>query len=200
MSLQAAIEKSQRWLPQCASLIDGISFLTTDRARIAASLYHLSIEHYTGIHVLVKCDVIGSAFALFRSQFEAYVRGAWYQWCANETQVTDFLCDRTPPKLGTMIENLEKKDTYGGGSLTRMKNEVWPNLNGFTHGGMIQVRARSTGDEIVQSYKPEHTASLLVSSATLSLLAGVGIALVADNDVLANKLREAHMSVYDNVL
>ena len=200
MPNQTAVEKSARWLSQCRSLIDGLSFSTTDRARIAASLYHLSIEHSTGIHVLVKHDVVGSAFALSRPQNEAYFRGAWYQLCASEKQVSDFLRSGTPPKFGKLLEDLEKKDPYCGDSLARMKNEVLHNLNDFTHGGTIQVKARNTRDEIVQRYKPEHIAGLLASSAVSALLAGVGIAFVADDTILANKLLNAYTSVYGNVL
>ena len=200
MPNQTALDKSARWLSLCTSLIDGFSFSTTDRARIVASLYHLSIEHYTGIHVLVKHDVVGSAFALSRPQNEAYFRGAWYQLCASEKQVSDFLRGGTPQKFGKLLEDLEKKDAYRGDSLMRMKNEVLRNLNDFTHGGAIQVKARNTPDEIAQRYKAEHIADLLASSAVSALLAGVGIASLADDTILANKLLDAYTSVYGNVL
>ena len=195
MPNQTALDKSARWLSPCTSLIDGFSFSTTDRALIVASLYHLSIEHATGIHVLVERDVVGSAFALSRPQNEAYFRGAWYQWCASEKQVSDFLRDGTPPKLGKLLEELEKKDAYRGGSLTRIKTKGLRNLNDFTHGGATQVNARNTSDEIVQRYKAEHIADLLASSAVSALLAGVGIASLAEDTILANKLLKGNRPV-----
>ncbi len=196
MPLSAAVEMSEGWMAKCASLVDGVTFPATNGARVSVSLHHLCIEHHTGIHTLVDHGVFGSAFALLRPQFEAYVRGAWYHFCADERHVNKFLKGGDPPPIGTLIEELETKGAFDSGSLGRMKAQVWSNLNDFTHGGAIQVKARITRDEIIQSYKPKHIAGLVTSSATLALLAGVGIAAVADNDALATGLRDAYRSVY----
>ena len=197
MPLSAALEKSENWMVKCASLIDGVNFTTNNRSRVSISLHHLCIEHHTGIHTLVDQTVFGSAFALFRPQFEAYVRGAWYQLCATEAQVTKFLNGNNPPPINTQIADLESKGGFDGGSLSRMKAQVWNNLNDFTHGGSTQVKARNTREEVVQSYKPEHVAGLLTASATISLLAAVGIAAVVENDSLAVTLRDAYRSAYE---
>jgi hypothetical protein len=79
-----------------------------------------------------------------------------------------------------------------------MKAQVWSNLNDFTHGGAIQVKARNSRDEIISNFKPHHVSGLLGSSATLSLLAGVAIASLASADVLANELRNAYRAVYES--
>lgn len=196
MPLEDALSRSERWMIQCSALVDGISFPTTNRALVSVSLHHLCIEHHTGIHTLADHHVFGSAFALFRPQFEAYVRGAWYHLCAPETGASDFLRGAEPPRMDTMIQQLERTEAFDEGTLRRMKSETWRNLCDFTHGGVIQVKARNTGDEIIQSYKPEHVAALLTSSATLSLLAGVAIAAVVEETLLANKLRNAYHSIY----
>jgi hypothetical protein len=111
--------------------------------------------------------------------------------------LTQFLKGSDPPPINVQIAGLESKGGFDGGSLSRMKAEVWNNLNDFTHGGATQVRARNTRDEVVQSYKPEHVVGLLTSSATLALLAGVGIAAVIDNDALAVRLRDEYRAVYE---
>lgn len=197
MPLSSAIARSETWMVKCAALIDGVTFTTSDRARVSVSLHHLCIEHHTGIHTLVDQGVYGSAFALFRPQFEAYVRGAWYHFCASEIQVNKFLKGNDPPKINIQIAGLEAKGGFDAGSLSRMKAQVWNSLNDFTHGGATQVKARNTRDEVVQSYKPEHVFGLVTSSATLALLAGVGIAAVTDNDTLAVNLRNEYRSVYE---
>jgi hypothetical protein len=182
---------------KCAALIDGVTFIASDRARVSVSLHHLCIEHHTGIHTLVNQGIYGSAFALFRPQFEAYVRGAWYHFCASEALVNKFLKGNDPPPINIQIANLEAKGGFDAGSLSRMKTKVWNNLNDFTHGGATQVKARNTRDEVIQSYKPEHVVGLVTSSATLALLSGVGIAAVIDDDALAVSLRDEYQSVYE---
>jgi hypothetical protein len=199
MPLSASLERSERWMIKCASLIDGVSFINTHRARVSISLHHLCIEHHTGIHTLVDQAVFGSAFALFRPQFEAYVRGAWYYFCATESNVSKFLKGSDPPPINIQIAELEAKGGFDACSLSRMKAQVWNNLNDFTHGGATQVKARNTRDEVIQSYKSEQVAGLLTASATLSLLAGVGIAAVVEDDALALSIRDAYRSVYETV-
>jgi hypothetical protein len=195
-ALEDAIDKSKRWMEQAHSLIDGRSFPTSDRNRVAVSLFHLCIEHHQGIHTLVDHGVIGSAFALVRPQLEAYVRGAWFAVCATDVDVARFLRDEGPPRIGILIENLEEKEAYKSGSLRRMKAELWDTLCGLTHGGYIQVLARNREDEIVQRYLLPHITGLIKASPILSYLACVGMAAVLDEQPLAAKMREAHQAIY----
>lgn len=182
---------------KCAALLDGVTFLTSDRLRTSVSLHHLCVEHYSGIHTLVDQGVYGSAFALFRPQFEAYVRGAWYNVCATDGQLRKFLNGNDPPRIDAQIADLEDLGGFDGGSLSTMKAQVWSNLNDFTHGGATQVKARNTRDEVVQSYKSEHVVGLVSASATLALLAGVGIAAAINDDALAVRLRDGYRAAYE---
>lgn len=190
MSISLALAKSESWMIRCASIIDGVSFATTKRNRVATSLYHLCIEHHTGIHTLVDNNVYGSAFALFRPQFEAFVRGAWYHRCASDKQIEKFLNGGEPPRIKDQIDSLEALDGFSGGYLKGIKDKALNNLNDFAHGGAIQVKARNTRDEVVSCYKAEHVTVIVTASVTLSVLAAVGISAVAGDDVLANKLWE----------
>jgi hypothetical protein len=194
--LEDAIQKSKRWMEQAALLTDGLSFPTSDRNRVAVSLYHLCLEHHQAIHTLVDHGVIGSAFALVRPQLEAYVRGAWFAACATNRQVARFLKNEDPPKIGVLIEDLEKRAAYKDGSLRRMKAELWDTLCGFTHGGLIQVLARNKDDEIAQRYNLPHITALIKASPILSYLACVGMARVLDRQPLAATMREAHQVIY----
>ncbi len=190
MPISPALTKSKSWMIRCASIIDGVSFQTSNRNRVAVSLYHLCIEHHTGIHTLVDNNVYGSAFALVRPQFEAFVRGAWYHRCASDNQIDKFLRGGEPPPIKEQIETLEALDGFSGGFLKGIKDNAWKNLSDFTHGGAIQVKARNTTDEVVSRYKSEHVAGIVSMSVTLSLLAAVGISAVAGDDMLATKLWE----------
>lgn len=182
---------------KCVSLVNTLTLSSGNRVRVAAALHQLSVEHYTGIHVLVSTGVYSAAFALYRPQLEAYVRGAWYHRCATEEQVQGLIAGEEPPGFKAQIVALEETVLFETGSLLRLKEMTWRNLCDFTHGGTIQVKVRaSTLREIGKDFKVEHVASLLTASATTALLAGVGLAAVAENDPVAIKLQAAFNAIY----
>ena len=98
-------------------LLDGVDFETSNRSRISVSLLHLSIEHQKGIHVLVGNNVIGSAFALLRPQFEAYVRGLWYNRCSTEKDLEKFISGNEPPRINDLISSIEETQGFTHGAL-----------------------------------------------------------------------------------
>lgn len=197
MPLKQALCQSERWMNECVALVNTLSIATTNRTRVAAALHQLSVEHFTGIHVLVGTGVYSAAFALYRPQLEAYIRGAWYHRCASEAQVAGLIAGQEPPSPKVQIEALERTGAFEPGSLMRLKEMTWRNLCDFTHGGTIQVKVRaSTLGEFAEDFKVEHIAALLNASSATSLLACLGLAAVAENDQLAVELRDAFHAIY----
>lgn len=197
MSLEDTLRRSEEWMESCVAVVNTLTVPATNRSRVAAALHQLSIEHFTGIHVLVGTGVHSAAFALYRPQFEAYLRGAWYHRCATDRQVANLIRGSEPPSPGEQMAALEKSGAFDPGSLLRLKKMTWKNLCDFTHGGSIQVKVRAaTVGEIAEDFKPEHVASLLDASATTALLAGVGMAAVADNEGVAVKLRDNFHGIF----
>ncbi|MBY0265521.1 MAG: hypothetical protein K2W84_03855 [Burkholderiales bacterium] len=194
--LEEAISQSKRWMESAVSLTNGITFPTNNRNRVAISLFHLCLEHHMGIHTLVDHGVLGSAFALFRPQFESYLRGVWYGFCATDKDIASFLKDKEPPKVDILIRDIESKGAFRDGALRRIKSDVWRNLCGFTHGGSIQVKARNTQSDIAQSYKPKHIAGLMTSSVALSQLGCLGISAMINSEPHAKKVRDAYQAIY----
>lgn len=197
MPLDTALAQSEQWMTERLALTDGIRFETTNRFRVAVALLHLSLEHQTGIHSLVNLGVIGSAFALFRPQFEAYVRGVWYHRCATDAQISLFIGGEQPPKINVLIEEIEKLEAFDEKLLSSTKRQLWPNLNDFTHGGTTQVKARCTVDEITQNYKEEHIVNLLTTSASLSLVTGVALAAVVGTETLVHQFHSTFRRIYE---
>ena len=170
---------------------------SVNRTRVAAALHQLSLERYTGLHVLVGAGVPSAAFALYRPQLEAYIRGAWYHRCATDEQIDDFIAGEEPPSPKKQMMALERSGAFDPGSLVRLKEMTWKNLCDFTHGGAIQVKARAAKlGQISQNFKLEHVAALLTSSATTAFLASIGIAAVADDEQTVLQLRDAFNSIY----
>ena len=157
-------------------------------------------EHHVGIHLLSDKGVIGPAFALIRLQLEAFIRGSWYYHCANENEVNLFIQGTEPPSPRQMIQDLEKNGALLDDTLERILKDHWSYLCDYTHGGSIQIKARNTQDEITPSHKPEHVASIIKASATLSLLAALGISTALKLGSLAVDLRNEYSLVYSGEL
>ncbi|MDE2422098.1 MAG: hypothetical protein KGO49_13065 [Gammaproteobacteria bacterium] len=196
MLLKTAIANSERWMNFNSSLVDGTEIDATQRLRVAASLFHLCIEHQQAVHTLVNHGLFGSAFALLRPQFEAYVRGIWYHRCATEPNIDAFIRGSEPPKIGEMLTSIETLPDFDSQSLIATKKAVWKALNEFTHGGAVQVKSRMNSSEIILNYKEEHTVGMLRWSVILSLLASTGISSLAKRDLLANQLFDEFRSIY----
>jgi len=194
--LEVALDRAEQWMGESAALINGVSFLTSNRLRVALALQHLSMEHHQGVHVLVSQGVIGSAFALVRPQFETYVRGVWVHHCASEKQIADFLKGKGPAGVGKLIEELEKHKEFSCGTLGVLKKSIYNNLNDFTHGGAIQVKARNSTNEVVSNYLPEHVIGILEASTTLSGYAAIAIAKAAEDATLVNTLVEKYQEIH----
>ncbi|BBA45414.1 MULTISPECIES: DUF6988 family protein [Burkholderia cepacia complex] len=196
MMLTMAVQRSQRWMDACANLVDGVAFQTTLRARVVVALHHLCIEHHLAGHVLVENDVRGSAFALYRPQFEAYVRANWYLECASEGDLEKFVEGEEPPRMPQLTADLAVALGQAGEIIGSVKAQAWRSMCAFTHGGAVQVKARAIKDEIRQSFTDEHTSKLIDSMAMLSYLGALGIAKVADDGELAQRLYERHQVIY----
>ena len=198
-ALLHALQRSHSWMVSCARILDGVTFLTTMRSRVAVALQHLCIEHHQGAFRLIEHNVRGSAFALYRPQFEAYARGLWYQYCASDVDVNSYVRGEEPPRIGKIASDLKGVTGYPGHVVLEVKQRTWSAMCAFTHGGTVQVKARAVGDEIRQSYSDRHAAQLLDSTAVLSYLAALAIAAVADDGDLAKRLYETHQPIFDSV-
>lgn len=196
MDIKEAIRKSGIWINRCNELVDSIELKSDERNRGVAALFHLSLEHHGSIHLLVCHHHNGSAFALLRPQFEAYIRGLWLMKCATEQQLQSFINNHEPPRINQLIEAIEEKPGYEERVLSRLKDSVWRSLCGFTHGGYVQVSWRMTEEEITSDFSEEHLVNLLITSCALSLQAYIAMAKLADDAELADCIAKAHQEIF----
>ena len=194
--LGTALQRSDSWMVECAKALDGVTFDTSVRNRIAVALHHLCVEHHQGAHVLIATGVRGSAFSLYRPQFEAYTRGQWYHYCARDSEVVRYVRGEEPPRIGKLASDLKRVMGPAGDVISQVKQRTWGAMCAFTHGGVVQVKARINGDEVRQSYTDVDAGKLIDSMAVLSYMAALGIAAVAKDEGLAGRLYERHQSIY----
>lgn len=192
--LAAEIKKSNAWVISCSDLLTGVQ--VEDEMKIAVALLHLCNEHHQAIDLLALHGVNGSAFALFRPQFEVYVRAIWIYYRADAQQVTDFLAEKSTPSLKALIDSVEQLDDYKCMTLSATHARLYKIMCSFTHGGGIQVKARFSGGQIVESYLPEHVGDLLKTSSTFSMMAAHSIAKIVGNSLLAQKIGVEYQRIY----
>jgi len=195
MDISNIINKSAVFLNAINSLFDGVDAPASDRNRISLGLFSLALEHHGGIHTLVENKHYGSAFALLRPQFEAYVRGAWFNLCATEKHICNFKENKEPPKINTLIQELESTPGYIENTLMEAKQNTWSTLCAYTHGGFYHVAYRNKSGEVIADYESHHITRLINQACSISLLTGGAISVLLDSEELANQL----IPIYDNI-
>lgn len=196
MSIEKVINQSGEWLNACNELLGEQSFTGTTKSRIAAALLHLAIEHHGSIHLLVGNHQYGSAFALLRPQFETYVRGVWFLRCASEEQIEEFIKVDKLPKIRSLLEDIQKVPGYEEGTLKAVKERVWNELCGYTHGGYVHVAYRNTENEIASNYEEQHIVGLLSTACAITLMASIAFAWLVQSEDMAIELASTHKKIF----
>ena len=91
----SVVEESEELAIWLHAKIDGMAVPNHERSRMATGCFNLVIEHQHAVALLMRHKLYGSAFALARSTYEAYIRGVWLRNCATDQQIQDFLEDKT---------------------------------------------------------------------------------------------------------
>jgi Family of unknown function (DUF5677) len=173
MTIEAALASStelSKWLDDS---IHGLHIPSGDREAMAGALFDQVHEHHKAIQLLLKNSLAGSAFSLFRSIFETYVRALWLLRCASKDEVNNFLNDRIVKKsFGDLIEEIEALPGYKVGVLSKVKNEAWSAMCSYAHGGFMQAVRRIVPDEITANYSTDEALQVINSSDAIALLAG----------------------------
>ncbi len=195
-SLAERIDQSEELICWLDRLIEVLSIPTNDRVVIAASCQDVALEHHKSIVLTTREQLHGSAFALVRIEFEAYVRGQWLRYCASDDEVATFKeRDRLDKKFGQMIDDLEGHEAFNVGVLSQIKQESWRAMNSFTHTGRLQVVRRISATKIGSNYPEEEIVDTLDFADYMALLAALAIVNVttgklADREALAERLLE----------
>jgi hypothetical protein len=164
------------------------------RSHLSGACLHASIEHGFAILVLVDEDLCGSALALIRLQFEAYIRGLWLAQCASDSELDKAGRDKFPPIEG-MIASLEKPGLIDGAFLSTIKGGAWKPLNSLTHTGYQQIGPRLSKDGIGSFFDDAQIRAALNWAEALTILCAVAFAGLAKDDQLALAALERSRSV-----
>lgn len=183
--VQAALDRGCGQVTWIREHLPGIELKGDHRHRIPAQLFDLAIEHSSGILNLIAANICASAFALVRSEFECFVRGAWLHHCASDAEIEIFIAkDRIDPTFGALINAIEQKPGFDSKFLSAVKDSAMKAMHGYTHGGIHQVSRRLDGDYIEPCFEDDALLEVIQFSATMALIAFGQIAALADREDL----------------
>lgn len=166
--------------------LDDLQIPQDRRVLIAVSCYDLVYEHQLAVACLVRSAIYGSAFALARPIFEAYVRGVWLKNCATEEQLQHFVDDKQI-SFGKILAEIEFLDGFSNGVLSTLKKNAWNAMNSYTHGGVQQAARRLNGNFIEPNYSQTEIVNVLRIADAFSLLAFQQVAAEAGRLDLAEE-------------
>lgn len=189
------IENSEKLIQWIDSKINGLEFISDDRSRIVAGCFDIALEHQKAIIILLARQIYGSAFSLLRLLFEAYVRGLWLQHCANEKEIGKFMKGKIDKTFGNLIKDIEKKEGYQGGVLSKAKKAGWAKMNCFTHSGFSQVVRRNTESSIEPNYDPEEIEEAINFTNAIGLLTSLELSFLTKNEALSLEILEKNKEI-----
>jgi hypothetical protein len=185
--LAEALNRARRWSGLTADLLDGTDISSTSAKQwIALTLQQLSLDHFNGMVHLCDGKLYGPAFALFRPQLEAHVRGRWLDEIATEEQLQSFLVEDKIPSMKKLIESLPMEGKF----LLDFWKGSWSDLCDFTHGGSLHIRTRQCGPELAALYDEDYVSSLIQMSTALSYFS---LRAVADSLSLEGHAEKIHV-------
>jgi hypothetical protein len=175
------------WLRQ---QVDEKQVPATTRVRAAGACLALAQEHHHSIVFLVEHKLYGSAFALVRLAFEAYVRGEWLALCATDASVQSFLTGQEPPKMDSLLAELERTPAFSESVLSTVKAKSWRAMCDYTHTGGRHAQRWNTADAIEACYEDVEICEVLSFAEAIGSLSVIGLATLADDSELALRVLE----------
>lgn len=180
MTVEQRVGQSEDLIHWLDRLIEGLSVPSNDRAVITAAVQDVALEHHKSIVLTTRSAFHGSAFALLRLQFEAYVRGSWIRHCASDEVLERFKRkDKLDREFGELIKDLESKEAFNVGVLSQIKTNSWSDMNSFTHTGLLQIVRRITSTNVESRYPVDEIVGTLDFADSIALLATLAIVDVA---------------------
>lgn len=194
MAKEQAINKLQNLVEWVNQNTVGIEFTGGEKEGIAIGCLDVAVEHQVAISLLFSKGLIGSAFAFRRILFEATIKGWWFWRCANEEDVERYKNHRFRREFRHLISDIE---TAIGEELTLLnwlKNNVWSEMNDFTHSGIIQVSNRHNNGKLEAVQSDAQIIDRVYETGVLGLLAATLLNLMSnksnENQKFLDKMTE----------
>jgi hypothetical protein len=190
VTIEAALVCSADLSTWLDSLIDDLETPSGLRERMTGACFDQVHEHHKAIQLLVKNSLVGSAFSLVRPTLETFVRGLWLLRCASEEEVKRFTQDKIEKHFVELINEIEARDGYNVGVLSKVAKNYWKAMCSYAHGGYLQAVRRNTEAYIMPNYSDDEKLEALTFVDTVALLAACEMFMVANRNDLAVQVLE----------
>lgn len=161
------------------------------RSRLAVSCFYVALEHQRAIVLLISHNLHGSARALVRILFDAFIRGLWLFRCASDDDLEYFKKeDDLKKKFEDRIKDIEKLSGDDEKILSMIKSNAWSAMCSYTHTGMSQLSRYNSSEAIGPNFNEDEILEALNFANVFGLLSALWMAAISGNDDLVNVLRE----------
>ncbi len=188
MTRATSILKAKQLANDISSELNDLELRTDDRTRVAAACYFAALDHHQGITILFDEGIPSPALALLRPLYEAFLRGSWLHGCATDAELKIFLYGKGPPKINELLRRLEETKEFDSKILSHAHGKNWSVLCGLTHTGIQQVLMCLSDDAVERNCSIELIDEAMGYAGVYALMAGIGVARLADNNGLAERL------------
>jgi hypothetical protein len=150
-----------------------------DRSRLSLALLQLVQEHHASIVILIQHQQYGSAFALLRPLYEAYVRGVWLARVASEREFSRFQRDENF-SLKDLASKVSVLPTFDGTNFAGLAGRALNAMHSYTHNGYLASVRRQSPDAIEPAYEVAEIREVLEVAQALGVLATAEILDMAE--------------------
>ena len=165
-------------------LLERYKYPGDTKNQVLAAYVDIALEHHKAIWLLSASELNGSAFALVRPMFDAYVRALWINKVATAKEIEQASSDEWWfPKMSKMLDEIKRayfptpavkdaettKRAELADSFLESVGDKWGMLSSYTHPGGLQIVRRFTGDKVRPKYSEGERAEAL-NAATWVLL------------------------------
>ena len=164
------------------------------RVQLASACWDVTIEHSMAILELVHARLHGSALALVRPMYEAYIRGMWLMYAATVEDIDRAGRDEFPLN-SAIVTALEKSPHFPSNPFSDVNVQSWKRLCSYTHTGYQQIGARLTPQGLGCNYQDSEILEALLWADMIALAAVAAVAIEAQNDPLAKEVLRKMKSV-----
>ena len=145
-------------------------FGNTEKETLFLAYHDLDMEHIEALHLLLRKELHGSAFALVRTFYETFYRALWMFAFATDEQVNKIRNGKYDfPNMGSKILELDSYYT-GDEFFKNMKQGTWNNMCDYTHSGTCQLSRRWTNNELVPNYNENEILEVIIHTRKIILL------------------------------
>lgn len=154
---------------------------------VAGPLYGICLEHREAMLLLFRYGCRTSAYALFRSVYEALMRATWAELCLDEQGLQRLVETKAFPKLETMIKKIDQ--VKGDTVYATLKRQLYEAMSDYSHGGVLQLERWATLEKISAMHPDSEVLQILRLINLFGLLAVWGVVRLAKvpEEVVAQK-------------